>query len=121
MGKVTAFHDALCYLASLTEVKSTLRLRLHVFFVVVISTHLTEDVNLLFFQRHIAIENLNQFRKISNISSNYILYSNRCKDMLKRETFRRKGFEISVFRGNELFVVKILHKPFLLAWRSENF
>lgn len=34
MGKVAAFHDAPHYLASLTEVKSTSRLRLHVFFIV---------------------------------------------------------------------------------------
>lgn len=34
-GKMTAFHDALLYLASLTEIKSTSRSRLHVFFVVV--------------------------------------------------------------------------------------
>lgn len=33
--KLTDFHDVLCYLASLSKVKSTLRSMLHVFFVVV--------------------------------------------------------------------------------------
>lgn len=35
--KLEAFHDALRYLVSLVEVKSTSHLRLHVFFVVVAS------------------------------------------------------------------------------------